>query len=178
MKQLVWVVVVLSAMAAGCATSPLKPALGGGTVSVPSAAQCTFTQEYRESQNCCVMQPYRSKKDVDTAYERAVREYGFSAKPQIYELEGEAYPDAYHGHRHEPHRGAVYELQGIVVPRSSNDLSRAVWLALTLRKAESGSTDVAPVYCEFGARAMEDQMAWHKAVQKSVRSTIPPAEGP
>ena len=176
MKQLALRVVVLSAMAAGCATAPLQPASGGGAVSVPSAAQCTFTQEYRESQNCCVMKPFRSAMDVDTAYARAVREYGFSAQPQIYELEGEAYPDIYHGHRHEVQPGEVYRLRGIVVPDSSAPLFRGVWLALALRKAESGTTDVEPVYCEVGARAMEDQMAWHKAVQKSVRSTLPPTQ--
>ena len=178
MKLLVWQVVAISVVTAGCATAPLQPTLGGGTVSVPSAAQCTFTQDHRESQNCCVMKPYRSAMEIDTAYSRAVREYGFSAKPQLYELEGEAYPDIYHGHRHEVQPGKAYQLQGIVVPRSSTQLFRGVWLALALRKAESGTTDVESVYCEVGARAMVDQMAWHQAIDKSVRSTIPPADGP
>ena len=174
MRQLAWQVVALSLMTAGCATSPLQPTLGGGTVSVPRVAQCTFTQKYRESQNCCVINPYRSEIDVDTAYARAVREYGFSAKPQIYELESEAYPDIHHGHRHEVQPGEAYQLQGIVVPDSSTKLFRGVWLSLALRRAESGTTDVESVYCEVGARAMEDQLAWHSAVQRSIKATIPP----
>lgn len=176
MKQLAWRVVALTVFTTGCATPALQPNVGGGLVSVPSAVQCTFTQEYREIQNCCVMKPYRSSMEIDMAYARVVREYGFNAKPQIYELEGEAYPDVYHGHRHDVQPGKVYQLQGIVVPSSSTQLFRGVWLAVGLRKAESGTTDVESMYCEVGARAMEDQMAWHKAIHKSVRSTIPPAE--
>jgi hypothetical protein len=173
MKKLALQVVALSAMTAGCATSPLQPSLGGEGVSVPRAAQCAFTREYREIQNCCVMKPYRSEIDVDTAYARVVREYGFNAKPKIYELEGEAYPDVYHGHRHEVQPGEIYLLQGIVVPGNGTQLFRGVWLALALRKAESGTTDVESVYCEVGARAMQDQMAWHAAVQRSIKATIP-----
>ena len=101
MKHMTLRVLALSAMTAGCAPSPLQPALGDAAVTVPAAAQCTFTQEYRERQNCCVMKPYRSAMDVDTAYGRAVREYEFSARPQPYDLEGEAYPHINHGHRYE-----------------------------------------------------------------------------
>ncbi|MCL4696283.1 MAG: hypothetical protein KJ023_04360, partial [Burkholderiaceae bacterium] len=88
-------------------------------------------------------------------------------------LEGEAYPDRFHGHRHETHAGHSYRLKGIVVPRSDARLARGLWLGLDLRGVEPGSVEVAPLYCSVGGWSMENQALWHDVVQRSIRSTLP-----
>lgn len=160
----------------GCAHD-LKPDSGNRTISVPKGAECSFTPTYRENQNCCVMRPYRTAIDVDTAYARVVREYNFRPEPHMGELEGEAYPDVFHGHRHDVRSGERYQLWGIVFPRSDVRLRRGVWVGLTLEATGPKSTDVLPIYCEFGARAMEEQRTWHKAVQWTIKETLPPDVG-
>jgi hypothetical protein len=158
----------------GCAHD-LRPASNTRTISVPKDAECSVTPSYRENQNCCVMQPYRTPTDVDTAYARVVREYDFRPAKNIVESALEASLDIFHGHRHEGQTGERYQLWGVVFPRSDARLGRGVWLGLKLDAAGSKSTDVQPVYCELGARAMEDQRTWHRAVQSTIKTTLPPA---
>jgi hypothetical protein len=158
----------------GCAHD-LRPTVDKRAISVPKDAECSFTPSYRESQNCCVMRPYSTAVDVDTAYARAVREYDFRAEPSIVDSELEAYPDIFHGHRHDVRSGERYQLWGIVFPGTDVRLGRGVWMGLNLVATTLKSTDVQPVYCELGARAMEDQRTWHRAVQSAIKMTLPPA---
>ena len=172
MIRTLWQLALAPLLCTACAYH-LKPDYDKRPISVPAEAQCDFTPTYRENQNCCVMQPYRSAMDVDTAYARAVREYGFSREPRPYELEAEAYPEISHGHGHDVQKGERYQLWGIVVPRSDVRLGRGVWVGLTLQAAGPHSTDVKPIYCEPFSRAMEHQRTWHKAVQWTIRDTLP-----
>ena len=158
----------------GCAYH-LKPDYDTRTILVPAEAACSFTQTYRENQNCCVMKPYRSAINVDSALVRAVREYDFRREPRPYDVEGEAYPEIFHGHRYDAQVGKRYELWGVVLPRSDERLGRGVWVGLTLEAAGPKSTDVHPIYCEPLARAMDSQRTWHNAVQSTIKSTLPPA---
>lgn len=173
MRQSLLQLIIGSLVCVGCAY-PLKPDYDSPTISVPEEAQCSFSATYREDQNCCAMRAYRTAIDVDTAYDRLVREFGFNRVPQPYEVEGEAYPEIYHGHRHETRHGGPYELWGIVVPRGDVRLFRGVWMGFTLRATGPDSTDVRPVYCEVQARPMKQQLVWHRAVQRSIRATLPP----
>jgi hypothetical protein len=152
----------------------LRPASDKRAVSVPNDAGCSFTPTYRENQNCCVMGAYRTFIDVDTAYARVVREYDFRPRQNIVESALEATPELFHGHLHDVRTGERYLLRGIVFPRSDVRLERGVWMGLRLEAAGSKSTEVQPVYCELGARAMEDERTWHGAVQQTIRSTLPP----
>jgi hypothetical protein len=173
MKWHLATLVVVPLLFVGCAHD-LRPTSEKRALSVPKEASCSFTPTYRENQNCCVMRPYRTIIDVDAAYARAVREYDFRPEQNIVESALAASPDIFHGHRHDVRAGERYQLWGIVFPRSDVQLGRGVWMGLQLEAAGSKSTDVQPVYCELGARAMEDERTWHGAVQQSIRSTLPP----
>ncbi|HOX68555.1 MAG TPA: hypothetical protein PKV56_11870 [Burkholderiaceae bacterium] len=168
-----WCALAIGSMVIACTAQPIRPIASKAVVAVPSSANCTFDATHRQSQNCCVMQAYRARVDVDVAYDTVVREYGFRPEPREYELEGEAYPDRFHGHRHETHAGHSYRLKGIVVPRSDARLARGLWLGLDLRGVEPGSVEVAPLYCSVGGWSMENQALWHDVVQRSIRSTLP-----
>lgn len=159
------------------APRPLMPAERGTVVAVPEEAHCKSSSTFPASQNCCVMEPYVTPSQVDRAYAAAVAEYGFSVEPAPYDAEAEANPDLDHGHAHESHPGDAYVLSGIVVPRSSPALFRGVWLGLRLRRVPHDFTEVQPVYCQHAGQAMEQQVAWHRAVQDSIRSTLPPKAG-
>jgi hypothetical protein len=176
MKKRSWFTLAIGAMTMACTSSPIRPAADQSVVSVPRSANCAFDETYTESRNCCVMKAYRTHANVDDAYASVVREYGFQAEPREYELESEAYPDNIYEHRHETRFGRSYRLQGLVVPRNDPRLFRGLWLGLDLRVDAPGSTEVAPVYCAVGGWSMENQSAWHNAVQHSIRSTLPPTD--
>lgn len=142
-----------------------------GVVQVPEAAQCSFGPIYPEGQNCCVMKRYTTGMDVDTAYARAVQEYGLGPKPNM--AEGAGYSH-YKGHLFQIDPGAMYRMTGEVVPRSDVKLFRGLWIGLVIARASPTSTDVEPVYCEVRGRQMQDQLGWHLAVQKSIWRTLPP----
>ena len=174
MRQLAMLLAICTWVATACTVSPLQPSTKRQPVLVPTSAHCTFTQTYREDQNCCVMKPYETGLDVDAAYRQAMHEYDFSKQPRPYEEAAEAYPEIYHGHQHESEAGHSYRLAGIVVPQNNVPLFRGVWLSLALQRSDSGVTKVEPTYCEVGARGMEDQRAWHQAVQTTVLTALPP----
>jgi hypothetical protein len=174
MKRQLSILVLAPLFFVGCAHD-LRPASDTRAISVPKDAECSFTPSYRENQNCCVMQPYRTPTDVDTAYARVVGEYDLRPEKSNVESALEANPDIFHGHRHDVRTGDRYELWEIVFPRSDARLGRGVWMGLKLESTGSKSTDVQLVYCELGARAMEDQRTWHRAVQSTIKTTLPPA---
>jgi hypothetical protein len=175
MKSRSWGVLAISTMAIACTAQPIRPVASKATETVPIGATCAVDGTYRQSQNCCVMKSFRVRADVDLAYAAVVHEYDFRSEPREYELEGEAYPHRFHGHRHDARAGQSYRLQGIVVPRSDARLGRGLWLGLDLNKVAPGLVEVAPVYCSVGGWSMENQALWHDAVQQSIRSTLPPA---
>lgn len=170
-----WCAMSIGALAAACTSPPIRPSSDRSPVSVPISANCTFNETYRQSRNCCVMKPYPARKDVDAAYAAAVRAYGFKAEPREYELDGEAYPDLFLGHRHDVQAGQSYQLKGLVVPRNDPRLGQGLWLRIDLEKVAPEVTEVAPVYCTVGGWSMENQTLWHDAVQQSIRSALPPA---
>jgi hypothetical protein len=163
-------------MVVSCAAqAPMGLAKRGTAVEVPVEARCEFTPTHEARHNCCVMQPYSTAMPVEVAYAAVAAEYGFSAQPQAYDVEAEAYPIHY-GHWHDAQPGGLYRLGGIVVPRSSPALFRGVWLGVTLTSQGPANAEVRPVYCEHSGQAMANQLAWHRAVQQSVFQTLPPTQ--
>lgn len=152
-------------------TGQLQPEQWAGEVVVPAEAQCGFSERYKQMHNCCVMKRYTTAIDVDTAFAKAMQEYGFSEKKPP--GEGAGYPH-YHGHDFTAQPGALYRMFGDVVPHSDVRLSRGVWMGLVIAKAGPNSAQVESVYCEARGRRMRDQLTWHKAMQESIRATLPP----
>lgn len=152
-------------------TGQLQPEQWAGEMVVPPEAGCKFTSTYRQAENCCVMKRYTTSLDVDTAYAKAMQEYGFSVKRPP--GDGAGYPH-YHGHDYQAEPAALYRMFGDVTPRSDVRLSRGVWIGLVIAKAGPGIAEIEPVYCEARGRRMKDQLTWHKAVQDNIRTTLPP----
>jgi hypothetical protein len=118
------------------------------------------------------MPRYVAALDVDTAYANSRVEYGFQEKKPP--AEGRDFT-RYHGFDYEAHPATLYRMFGEVNPRSDVRLSRGVWMGLVLSKASPTTTNVEAVYCEVRSRQMKDQVTWHKAMQESIRATLPPA---
>jgi hypothetical protein len=164
---------IASAALGACTVAPLMPAPRARPIVVPVEAQCTFTPTYRADQNCCVLKPYTVGLDVDEAYRRVMREYQFGEQLRPWEGEAEAYPEINKGHQYLTRPGSEYQLKGIVIPNSEPLLFRGLWVGLVISKAGPNRSDVSPIYCEAFGRAMQDQVAWHRAAQASIRATLP-----
>ena len=157
---------------------PFRLATGSQPVTVPAPANCTFSSEYLESKNCCVLKPYATSLRVDDAYARLMREYTFSRKPRMFDEELEAVPDLFHGHEHTAEPGSRYRLSGVVLPKSDERLFRGVWMGVTITRRDREMTQVQAEYCQPGGYALEDQLAWHLAVQASLTSALPAQSSP
>ena len=157
---------------------PYRPAGVAEPVSVPAAANCTFSGEYPASKNCCVVRPYVTSLRVDVAYARLMREYNFSQKPRMFDEELEAIPELFHGHHYTVEPGVSYRLGGVVLPTSDVRLFRGVWIGVTITHIDREVTQVQAEYCQPGGYAMEDQLAWHLAVQASLKSALPAQSNP
>lgn len=144
----------------------------GDTTTVPAEANCRFSANYKQMDNCCLMPRYTTTLDVDTAFAKARVEYGFKEKRPL--NEGRDFP-GYHGFVYETHPATLYRMFGEVNPRSDVRLSRGVWMGLVISKVSATTAEIEPVYCEIRNRNMKDQVTWHKAVQDSIRATLPPA---
>lgn len=166
---------IASAALGACAGAPLMPAPRDRPIVVPVDAQCTFTPTYRADQNCCVLKPYAVGFDVDEAYRQVMREYEFGVQPRPWEEEAAAYPEVHKGHQFLTRPGLEYQLKGIVIPHSEPLLFRGLWVGLVISKAGPNRSEVSPIYCEAFGRAMQDQVAWHRAAQASIRATLPAA---
>lgn len=154
-------------------TGQLQPEPWALQTDVPPEAECKFSGLYRQIQNCCIMKRYTTSLDVDTAYAKAMQEYGFSVtRPSG---EGANNPH-YHGHDYQAQPAALYRMFGEVTPRSDVRLSRGVWMGFVIAKAGPNIAEIEPVYCEMRGRRMKDQLTWHKAVQDNVRATLPPLQ--
>lgn len=154
----------------GCADMA-PPQVQGPSVQPPAVsglAQCSHNPGYQRSDNCCILPTYVSSLDVDTAFSRAMREYRF---PTRGEGKGRNPERIY---RYQSVKGQYHSAANEVVPQGDRTLSQGMWLFLTLERETDMSSSVSAAYCEMPGRRPENPIAWHAAVQQSIRATVPP----
>jgi hypothetical protein len=144
----------------------------GGSAVTSGGAQCAFNPGYQKSDNCCILEPYMSSLDVDTAFTQASQEYRFPTK-----VKGTG-KDPTRLYRYMTFPGQSHIVANDVVPRSGGVLSQGFWLALRVETGpQKGMSRIDPTYCATPGVRATDLEAWHKAVQDSIYATMPPVQG-
>jgi len=155
------------------ATAPGQQADRAVKFKVPAEAQCSFNPGYVEADNCCIMTPYMSSLDLDTAFARAVQEYRFPTKVK----ERGRDPNPTRLYRYMSYPGQEHMAANEVRPRSSSALSQGFYMTLRIEKgAVDANSRIELAYCETPGLRATDQLAWHKAVQDSIYATLPPVQ--
>jgi hypothetical protein len=150
------------------------PASGNAAAPPTSAqaafGQCRFNPGYTKGENCCILDPYVTAQDADSAFASAVQEFQYPTKIQgrgrdpnrLYQYL--TYPDRMHRAAHE------------VRPRSTPALAAdGYWMMVGVEKGVApGTSRVEVAYCPTPGVAIKDHSAWHQTVQRAVYATLPP----
>jgi hypothetical protein len=148
------------------------PAASAAKFNVPSGAQCAFNPGYPESANCCILSPYMSSLDMDTALARAVQEFQYPTK-----ISGRGRdPNPSRLYRFMTYPGQLHDVANDVRPRSDASLAQGLWLKLRIEPGVDKHAHVELAYCETPGLRAADQVAWHKAVQNAIYTTVPPLQ--
>jgi hypothetical protein len=167
MKQLDdWAMAKAKENKAAAAQSGSATAVAG----TPSKAQCQYNPGYALESNCCIVPPYISSLDVDTAGARALREFNWPTK-----VNGRGKdPQPTRLYRYQAYPGSKYMAAHEVLPRSDPSLSQGFYLVTEIEKSGTANSYVEAAYCETPGLRAADQAAWHRSIQTLIYATLPP----